>query len=120
MLKMTWSPDAEAVLRTRFGADISGFRLVYDTEGCGCAVNGVPALWAVDGAMPGDVAAESGPLALWLDEQQSVFFDDALRIDYRSDRQSFSLASDNQTYTTRLVIEDRRTQIQRKEDEIHA
>lgn len=107
-MKMTWSPEAEAVLRARFGADVPGFRLVYDTEGCGCAVNGVPALWAVDGAMPGDVSADSGPLRLWLNGQQSVFFDDALRLDYRSDRRSFTLASDNQTYTTRLVVEDHR------------
>lgn len=119
-MKMIWSPDAEAELRARFGADVPGFRLVYDTEGCGCAVNGVPALWAVDGASPGDVAAEGGSIALWIDEQQRVFFDDALRIEYRPERRSFSLASDNQTYTTRLVVEDRRAQIQRKEDEVHA
>ena len=117
---MTWSPDAEAALRARFGADVAGFRLVYDTEGCGCAVNGVPALWAVDGPMPGDVEADSGPLALWIDEQQSVFFDEALKLDFRPDRQSYTLASDNQTYTTRLVVEDRRARIPRKEDEIHA
>jgi len=119
-VKMAWSAEATAELQAQFGADVPGFRLVYDIEGCGCAVNGVPALWAVDGAMPGDVATDSGPLKLWIDSQQRVFFDDALRIHFLPDRRSFSLTSDNQTYTTRLVIEDRRTQIQRKEDEIDA
>jgi len=104
-------------LLARFGADAAGFRLVYDTEGCGCAVNGVPALWAVDEAMPGDVAMDSGPLQLWHDPQQSVFFEDALRIAYSPQLQSFSLSSDNQTYTARLVLEDHRSKFQRKEDE---
>jgi len=119
-VKMEWSPEAADQLRARFGADVPGFRLVYDTEGCGCAVNGVPALWAVDRALPGDVAADSGTPALWLDPQQSVFFEDVLRISYLPARQSFSLTSDNQTYTTRLVLEDHRTQIQKKEVEINA
>lgn len=119
-MKMEWSPKAVVQLQARFGTDVPGFRLVYDTEGCGCAVNGVPALWAVNGASPGDVAAVSEPLNLWLDPQQSVFFEDALRISYLPERRSFLLASDNQTYTTRLVIEDHRTQIQKKEVEVDA
>ena len=117
-MKMEWSPEAVEQLRARFGAKLAGFRIVYDIDGCGCAVNGVPALWAVNEGEPGDAAAESGPFPLWHAPQQQVFFEEALRISYLPERRSFSLTSDSQTYTTRLVIEDRRaSQIQRKEDE---
>lgn len=107
-MKMTWSKDAVAALRARFGDDVAGFRLVYDIDGCGCGVNGVPALWAVDSAQSGDIRADSEPLALWIDPQQRVFFDDALRIGYVPERSAFTLASDQMTYTSRLVVEDRR------------
>lgn len=107
-MKIEWSPDAVERLRERFGTHVAGFRLVYDIEGCGCAVDGVPALWAVDDAAPGDVAADSEPIALWHDPRQSAFFEEDMRIAYSPERKSFALVSDNQTYTTRLVLEDRR------------
>lgn len=109
-MKIEWSGEAVDQLRARFGSDIRGFRLVYDTEGCGCAVNGVPALWAVDHPEPNDATAEGGPLALWHDPRHAVFFDDLLRVSFMPERQSFRLSSDNQIYTTRLVLTDHRTQ----------
>ncbi|WP_123040688.1 iron-sulfur cluster biosynthesis family protein [Cohnella candidum] len=107
-MKIQWSAESVEKLREKFGQDIRGFRLVYDTEGCGCAVNGVPALWASDGPGPDDVAADSEPLTLWHDPKHEVFFDEVLRVAFLPDRQSFRLSSDSQTYTTRLVLEDHR------------
>ncbi|MBW5446537.1 iron-sulfur cluster biosynthesis family protein [Cohnella sp. CFH 77786] len=107
-MKMEWSAEAVRRLREKFGAEVRGFRLVYDTEGCGCAVNGVPALWSADRPEPGDVAAESDPFALWHDPRHAVFFDEVLRVSFLPERQSFRLSSDSQTYTTRLVLADRR------------
>ncbi|WP_276351461.1 iron-sulfur cluster biosynthesis family protein [Cohnella caldifontis] len=107
-MKMAWSEEAVRQLRERYGPDVTGFRLVYDTEGCGCAVNGVPALWAVDAPAPGHETAESEPFALSIDPRQALFFEDALRIDYRSDNRSFRLSSDSQIYTSRLILADRR------------
>jgi uncharacterized protein YqkB len=108
-MKMVWSDEAVEQLRARFGADVRGFRLVYDTEGCGCAVNGVPALWAADQPGPGDVAADSEPLSLWHDPRNAIYFEDVLRVAYIPERQSFRLSSDSQTYTTRLVLVDHRS-----------
>jgi uncharacterized protein YqkB len=109
-MKIVCSPDAVQKLRTRYGPDVAAFRLVYDTEGCGCAVNGVPALWAVDEAAAGDIAADSEPFVIWHDPRHAVYFDETLRIDYRSDMKSFRLASDSQIYTSRMVLADRREQ----------
>jgi carbonic anhydrase len=109
-MKMVWSPEAVAELRSRYGSDVAAWRLVYDTEGCGCAVNGVPALWAVTGPEQNDVAAVSEPFALWHDPRQALFFDDTLHISYQADKQSFRLSSDGQIYTSRMVLADRRKQ----------
>ncbi|MFC5700004.1 iron-sulfur cluster biosynthesis family protein [Cohnella faecalis] len=107
-MKISWSPEASDELLRRYGDDAVEWRLVYDTEGCGCAVNGVPALWAVTGPEPDDSAADSTPFKLWHDPRQAVFFDDELRVSFNSEKMSFSLASDGQIYTSRLVLADRR------------
>ncbi|TJY44249.1 iron-sulfur cluster biosynthesis family protein [Cohnella pontilimi] len=109
-MKIVWSPDAVQELRARYGSDIEAFRLVYDTEGCGCAVNGVPALWAVTESAPGEIRADSEPFVLWHDPRHALYFDETLRIDFRADTNSFRLASDNQIYTSRMVLADRREQ----------
>jgi uncharacterized protein YqkB len=107
-MKMVWSPDAVAQLRVRYGSDVTEFRLVYDTEGCGCAVNGVPALWVVDEPGRDDIRADSEPFQLWHDPRHALYFDDTLTLNYLAERQSFRLSSDNQIYTTRMVLADHR------------
>jgi uncharacterized protein YqkB len=110
-LKVTWSPDAAAELKRRYGDQKTDWRLVYDTEGCGCAVNGVPALWAISHPERDDIPAFGQPFTLWYDPHHAVFFDDELRIAFDPVKQSFSLFSDGQIYTTRLLIADRRSGI---------
>jgi uncharacterized protein YqkB len=107
-MNISWSPEAIAELHRRYGHNANEWKLVYDTEGCGCAVNGVPALWAVSEPEKGDLAAGSTGNILWYNKLQAVFFEDDMRISYQEDKRSFTLASDNQIYTTRLLITDRR------------
>jgi len=80
-------------------------KLIYDTEGCGCAVNGVPALHAVRAAEPGDMKADGGPFEVWYTPQQAVFFEERLTIDCREGKTSYTLRSDNQIYTTSLRVQ---------------
>jgi uncharacterized protein YqkB len=81
------------------------FRLVYDTEGCGCAVNGVPALQAVDEPVPGDAEAESdGPFAIGFYPRHEVFFEDRLVIDRAPDGGGLMLRGAGQIYTTNLRV----------------
>jgi uncharacterized protein YqkB len=104
-----WSEEAMRTIRERYGADATTWKLVYDTEGCGCAVNGVPALWAVDAAEPGSAEAESNGLRLLYEPKHAIFFDERMSITYLPDANSFRLASDSQIYTTRLALSDRRS-----------
>src|SRR5262245_51597054 len=108
-MNIIWSADAVAELQKRFGENANTWKLVYDTEGCGCAVNGVPVLWAVSSPDPDDQAASGNPFTLWYNVHHAVFFDDVLKIGFDPSKQSFSLSSDNQIYTTRLLISDHRS-----------
>jgi|HigsolmetaGSP12D_1036236.scaffolds.fasta_scaffold00581_12 uncharacterized protein YqkB len=109
-MKIIWTPEAAAEAKRRFGPAAVYWKLAYDTEGCGCAVNGVPALWAVDRPGPGERLAESAPYAVAYDPAHAVFFDETLTLSYDAGRRSFALASDSQIYTRHLRIEDRRSE----------
>lgn len=79
-------------------------KLVYDSEGCGCAVSGVAAVWITDQEDADDVRAETNAvdLPLYYLGRQEVFFENKLRLDYREDRRAFALSSDNQIYGTNV------------------
>ena len=91
------------------------FRLLYDAEGCGCAVSGVAALELTDEprepdereAEIGPAAARSGIRITYL-ERQAVFFDERMRLDYAAERLAFRLASDGQIYGSPGVADRRR------------
>jgi uncharacterized protein YqkB len=86
------------------------FRIVYDTDGCGCAVNGVPALWYADAPEEGDVPIESnGPegLSFWVDRKQTIFFEDELKLDNRPESGGLRLYSDSQIYNASMRVLDR-------------
>lgn len=108
-MKIEWSEEAASALRSKFDPPVRVWKLVSDNEGCGCAVNGVPFLWAVDGPAPGDVRADSAPVELWYEPQHAVYFDEVLRVSYDGTARSFKLSSDGQIYTNRLGTVDLRT-----------
>lgn len=110
-MRVAWSEQAVRAIRDQLESDEVTVRLVYDTEGCGCAVNGVAALWAVDEPHADDAEATGSPagLRLWYDKHQAIFWDDEVRISYNPDRRTFVLSSDGQIYSNRLAVQDRRT-----------
>ena len=82
-------------------------KLAYDTEGCGCAVNGVVQLWEVGEILPNDRVALTEPVTLIYDQRQEVFFEDKLKLDYNTSSLTFSLKSDNQIYHPSLCLLDK-------------
>ncbi|BBI33621.1 iron-sulfur cluster biosynthesis family protein [Cohnella abietis] len=108
-MNIKWSDEAIQEIQNRFGADTKVWKLVSDSEGCGCSVNGVPTLWAIHSPQNGELNAESNHFEVWYEQQHEVFFDDYMRITYQPDKRAFTLASDGQIYSNRLKLEDRRT-----------
>jgi len=86
------------------------FRLVYDAEGCGCAVSGVASLWLTNAAENDELRAESNveSVPLYYLKRHEVFFEDRLRLDYNPERRAFRLSSDGQIYGNGIDVTDRR------------
>jgi uncharacterized protein YqkB len=86
-------------------------KLVYDTEGCGCAVNGVAALWLVDKPDGNDLQANGDPYPVAYSPKDEVFFEELLKIDYQNTTKSFILKSNSQIYNASMSLIDKRKKV---------
>ncbi|OIJ16108.1 hypothetical protein BKP35_03760 [Anaerobacillus arseniciselenatis] len=77
--------------------------LFYDTDGCGCAVNGVPVLFITsqkDVEMLEQIKTNGIPIYMY--KKHTVFFDDQLNIDYVNGR--LKLFSKNQVFVHKMAF----------------
>ena len=107
-MKMQLTSTAQRRLAEYAPAAGDRFRLVYDAEGCGCAVDGVAQLWLVDVPGPQDKFCENSPIPLLYDTRTEIFFEDRLKLDYRINQKAFVLSSDSQIYHHGMSIIDKR------------
>jgi uncharacterized protein YqkB len=56
-------------------------KLKHDTEGCGCVVSGVAAIWLIDQPEENDTKVKTNGPDLYLDYNTEVFFDEKMTID---------------------------------------
>lgn len=103
-----WSDDAIGEIKSRYGEDATLWKLVSDSEGCGCAMNGVAAFWAIPSVQEGELKAQSNAFEVWYEKRHEVFFDERMSVTYQPEHRAFKLASDGQIYSNRLRLEDRR------------
>ena len=82
-------------------------KLRYETDGCGCVVSGVNALWLVDQPDDGDITIETNAHPVLVEESKQVFLDDQLTIDFSDRTKMFLLKSPNQILTPRMSFLDR-------------
>jgi uncharacterized protein YqkB len=71
-------------------------KLKYDTDGCGCAVNGVVALWFIPEVETNDIAIETNDRTIYVEKSKTVFFDEQMKIDFSSSANCFQLKSPQQ------------------------
>ncbi|WHY84530.1 iron-sulfur cluster biosynthesis family protein [Neobacillus novalis] len=71
-------------------------KLKYDTDGCGCAVNGVVALWFVQEVDDDEIAIETNDKTVYLEKSKMVFFDEQMKIDFSQTTNCFQLKSPQQ------------------------
>jgi uncharacterized protein YqkB len=103
-----WSEEAIQEVQARFGAEARVWKLVSDSEGCGCSVNGIATFWAIQSPDNGELQAESNFFEVWYEQRHEVYFDDLMRVTYQPERRAFKLASDGQIYSNSLKLEDKR------------
>lgn len=85
-------------------------KLVYDAEGCGCAVSGIPAMWVVTKQQVQEEVQHAlhEPLPIVYEPRHEVFFEDQLKLDYNPDKDAFKLTSAGQIYAADLAVIDKR------------
>ena len=90
--------EARARLETSIDP-MTAIQLVYDTEGCGCAVSGVPQLWLIERKKTdGMLKAGDETLPIYIEPHHTVFFEPHLKLSYHSSADRFHLTSDQQIY----------------------
>ena len=77
-------------------------KLKYDTEGCGCAVSGVFALWFVSALESDDISIETNEYPIYVEKAKTVFFDEKMTIDFSPSANSFQLKSPQQILNGRM------------------
>lgn len=85
--------------------NLNGFlKLKYDTDGCGCAVNGVVALWFVPGLEDDDIAIETNAQTIYVEKAKTIFLDEKMKLDYSNTTNWFKLSSDQETLNGQMSL----------------
>ncbi|MBS4209682.1 iron-sulfur cluster biosynthesis family protein [Bacillus sp. FJAT-50079] len=98
MVSLTITPEATEKIKEKMVNDDLILKLKYETDGCGCAVNGVPTLQLIrkDAIDSDDIQIETGGLPIIMENSKMIFFDDELKIDFSPGSHTFRLSSPNQ------------------------
>jgi len=89
-MKLTITPEAKEQL-IQLKNNNSGLLLWYDTEGCGCGVNGVASIRFSKNTDSSYKEIESDWTPTYIHRQQAVFFAEEMKLDF--DNQTFRLLS---------------------------
>jgi uncharacterized protein YqkB len=84
-------------------------KLKYDTDDCGCGVNGIFALWFVPEVAEDDIAIRTNNQVVYLENTKVVFFDEEMKIDFSKASNCFQLKSPQQILNGHmsLIIKDK-------------
>ncbi|AZB43445.1 iron-sulfur cluster biosynthesis family protein [Bacillus sp. FJAT-42376] len=79
-------------------------KLKYDTEGCGCVVSGVAALWLVKETEEDDLKIETNFKPVYLEKTKMVFLDENMTVDFLESANTFALKSPSQMLNPRMSL----------------
>ncbi|MEK3808165.1 MULTISPECIES: iron-sulfur cluster biosynthesis family protein [unclassified Metabacillus] len=79
-------------------------KLKYDTDGCGCVVSGVTALWLVDEKDGDDVQIETNAYPVLVEKSKMVFLDEKMTIDFNETANSYMLTCPSQILNPRMSL----------------
>ncbi|MED3571761.1 iron-sulfur cluster biosynthesis family protein [Cytobacillus praedii] len=100
--------EAEKKIKAkRSGKNSSHLKLKYDTEGCGCVVSGVAALWLVNELEDDDHEIHTNIGSIYIEKSKEVFFEETMTIAFSEKANCFQLKSPNQYLNPRMSLYDR-------------
>lgn len=81
-MKLTITKDALQQLEALQPEDRPYLRMEYDSDGCGCGVNGMPIIYFTNAKTEYDVKVENEQYTIFLDDQQAVFFKPEMTLEW--------------------------------------
>ncbi|WP_409346843.1 iron-sulfur cluster biosynthesis family protein [Paenibacillus sp. MBLB4367] len=115
-MQITFTEAALHETKRRLGDEPYRLKLVYDSEGCGCAVSGVPTLWAENSETKPSVHPESkaeanAPFPVVFEQRHEVFFEERMTVDYQPAKHAYMLKSGSQIYNGTMKVLDKRSAV---------
>lgn len=106
-MELKWTEQAIEKIEKTFH---EGFLLLkHDTEGCGCVVSGVSALWALESEPADTIKIETNYVPVFIEKHTAVFFDEVMSIDFKKEQNTLQLKSPNQMLNPNLRFENKIT-----------
>ncbi len=99
-----WTAAAVAKINEKIDVENGYLLLKYDTDGCGCAVDGVSALWLISELEDDFKKVETNGVAIYIEKSKMVFFDERMKVKFEPTVNSFMLTSPNQILNPRLSL----------------
>lgn len=102
-MKVNITENAQKFL-SKFVNENEALILIYDTEGCGCAVNGIPQLFisSIQYVLKYEkIKTDSIPIYMY--KKQMIFFDEELTIDCLNNNK-LKLYSNNQIFSNHMSV----------------
>jgi uncharacterized protein YqkB len=107
-MELTFTEDALERLQQKISGKKGYLKLKHDTEGCGCVVSGVAALWLIDQPEANDAKLSTNGPDVYMDYNTEVFFDSMMKIDTASGNH-FTLKSPSETLNPTMKFYDKTT-----------
>ena len=82
-MKLTMTENAKAQVQYMQDEQRPLLRLFYDTEGCGCGVNGLPTVRLEREQRETDQLVDNEDFTVVIDNQQAVFFRKEMKLDFK-------------------------------------
>jgi len=105
-MELTFTAAALTRLQQKTQGKKGFIKLKHDTEGCGCVVSGVAALWLIDTPEDNDTMIPTNGPDIYMDYNTEVFFDPKMTIDAQAGNH-FSLKSPGEILNPSLKYYDK-------------
>ncbi len=99
-MKLFITAEAEKQIKKKMNTDYSIVTLKYETEGCGCAVSGIPTLELTnkENFIEEDYSKiPTNTMDVYIEKTKLVFFDDEMKINFLPEKQTFQLSSPSES-----------------------
>jgi uncharacterized protein YqkB len=106
-MKLKITEAAANKLNEKISGKQGYLKLKYDIDGCGCAVNGIAALWLESECHENESELSTSGIPVYIEKSKEVFFDEEMTLDYKEASGCFQLKSPNEYLNPRMSYFDK-------------